>query len=164
MLANAGDHVYMVVNGACKNKDMAHFQKIKQENPGMDVTMEYMGDTAQALVALQGDGAKDVVAALLPNGVDLSKMAFMTGAYTTLGGYEVRLTRCGYTGEDGFEISVNANDAMSLAKMLLDSTAASVKPCGLGARDSLRLEAGSPFHDVPRLASQAQAFASTVTT
>lgn len=144
---------------------MAHFQKIKQDNSGMDVTMDYMGDTEQALVALQGDGAKDVIAALLPNGFDLSKMAFMTGAYTTLGGYDVRLTRCGYTGEDGFEISVKANDAVPLAKLLLDSTAASVKPCGLGARDSLRLEAGSPLSDVlEQRAPQAQAFVFTVTT
>mmetsp|Transcript_17639 Transcript_17639/g.55189 ORF Transcript_17639/g.55189 Transcript_17639/m.55189 type:complete len:402 (+) Transcript_17639:64-1269(+) len=142
VLANAGDHVYMVVNGACKQKDMAHFSALLEANPTMDARMEYAGDTEQSLVALQGDGAKDVVAALLPAGVDLAKMAFMTGTYTTLGGYEVRLTRCGYTGEDGFEISMKSDDAVPLASLLLSSTAATVKPCGLGARDSLRLEAG----------------------
>lgn len=141
VLANAGDHVYMVVNGACKQKDMAHFESLMKGYDG-DVEMNYMGDTEQSLVALQGDGAKDVVSALLPSDFDLPKMAFMTGAYTTLGGYDVRLTRCGYTGEDGFEISMKAEDAIPLSKLLLGSTAASVQPCGLGARDSLRLEAG----------------------
>ncbi|KAJ8609880.1 hypothetical protein CTAYLR_007508 [Chrysophaeum taylorii] len=142
VLANAGDHVYMVVNGACKAKDMDHFKALMAENPSMDVTMEYMGDTEQALVALQGDGAKNVLDALLPAGFDLEKMAFMTGVYTTLAGYDVRVTRCGYTGEDGFEISMKESDALAISKLLLESTAAKVLPCGLGARDSLRLEAG----------------------
>jgi len=139
VLCNAGDHIYMVVNGACKNKDMDHFREYMTSD---QVQMEYMGDTEQSLLALQGDGAKDTLAPLLSVGFDLSKFPFMHGVYTKIGGFDTRLTRCGYTGEDGFEISVRAQDAVPLAKLLLASKTASVQPCGLGARDSLRLEAG----------------------
>lgn len=139
VLTNAGNHIFMVVNGACKYKDMAHFNKYIEDFQG-DVYMEYAGDWGQALLALQGDGAKMAIAPLVD--FDLAQMPFMNGVYTKLGGLDVRLTRCGYTGEDGFEISIRKFDAIALAKMLLGSTAADVQPCGLGARDSLRLEAG----------------------
>lgn len=130
----------MVVNGATKFGDMKHFEEQMESFDG-DVTMEYLEDSMQ-LLAVQGPGAADAVAEILPDGFDLTNMAFMTGTDTTLDGVEgCRVTRCGYTGEDGFEIAMPAEHAVSIAsKLLEDST--KVNPTGLGARDSLRLEAG----------------------
>jgi len=136
VIANAGDYIYMVVNGACKWKDMDHFNKY-MKGSGLDVQMEYMAD--QQLLALQGKGAAAVIQKLAPS-LQLSKMNFMTGTDAMVGKIPTRVTRCGYTGEDGFEISVAPKDAVALAELLLKET--SVKPSGLGARDSLRLEAG----------------------
>eukprot|EP01036_Dinobryon_divergens_P028196 gene28196-37099_t len=136
VITNAGDYIYMVVNGACKYKDMDHFENYIKSS-GLDVQMEYLGD--QQLIALQGKGAKTVIGRLVPN-LDLVKMNFMTGVDTSIAGIESRITRCGYTGEDGFEISVAPGDAVKLASLLLEQP--EVKPAGLGARDSLRLEAG----------------------
>lgn len=137
VITNAGDHIYMVVNGACKYKDMAHFENY-MKGSGLDVRMEYLGE--QQLLALQGKGAKNVLAKLAPS-LNLSKMNFMTGTVATVAGIpNCRVTRCGYTGEDGFEISVVPAQAVNLANALLADP--SVKPSGLGARDSLRLEAG----------------------
>lgn len=140
VITNAGDYVYMVVNGATKFGDMAHFQEQLDLFDG-DVTMEYLEDTLQ-LLALQGTGAAAAIAKILPDGFDLTSMAFMTGTDVTLDGNieGCRITRCGYTGEDGFEIAVPAEHCESIASKLLgDET---VNPTGLGARDSLRLEAG----------------------
>lgn len=135
VIANAGKFIYMVVNGACKWKDLDHFKK---HMSGMDVHMDYLGD--MQLLALQGKGAKDVAARLCPS-IDFNKMLFMTGVETTFAGIPgCRVTRCGYTGEDGFEISVSPQNANKLAEALLAQP--EVKPAGLGARDSLRLEAG----------------------
>eukprot|EP00981_Chlorochromonas_danica_P010425 scaffold3227_cov188-Ochromonas_danica.AAC.11 len=135
VISNAGDHFYMVVNGACKWKDMEHFKKYLK---GYDVTMTYL-DTQQ-LVALQGDAAKHVVQKLAP-ALNVNAMNFMTGTVATVAGIpNCRVTRCGYTGEDGFEISVTPDRAVELAKAILAEP--SVKPAGLGSRDSLRLEAG----------------------
>ena len=140
VITNAGDYIYMVVNGACKVTDMAHLEKMMAENSDMDVQMNYLGDDA-TLVALQGDGAKTALQPLLPDGFDMERFAFMTGVDTTVGGMECRVTRCGYTGEDGFEIGVtHTKDAVAVAELLLSNE--NVEPCGLGARDSLRLEAG----------------------
>eukprot|EP01038_Epipyxis_sp_PR26KG_P012916 gene12916-17309_t len=137
VITNAGDYIYMVVNGACKWKDMTHFQKYLDIYK-MDVQMEYMAD--QQLVAIQGKGAKSVVGRLAPQ-LSLNQMNFMTSTVSTIAGIpDVRITRCGYTGEDGFEISVQPSQSLQLAKALLDQP--EVKPSGLGARDSLRLEAG----------------------
>lgn len=140
VITNAGDFVYMVVNGATKFGDMAHFQKQLDVFEG-DVTMEYLEDTMQ-LLALQGPGAAAAIAKILPSGFDLTGMAFMTGVDVTLdGGIEgCRITRCGYTGEDGFEIAVPAEHCEAIASRLVEDP--SVNPTGLGARDSLRLEAG----------------------
>lgn len=139
VITNAGDYVYMVVNGATKFGDMEHFNQQLASFDG-DVTMEYLEDTMQ-LLALQGPGAAVAIQKLLPAGFDLVNMAFMTGTLTTLDGVEgCRITRCGYTGEDGFEIAMPAASAVSIASKLLDDP--SVLPTGLGARDSLRLEAG----------------------
>ena len=129
----------MVVNGGCKSKDMDHFQKyVHLFGKGLDVRLAYQADSQ--LLALQGDGAKTVMARLAPN-VNFSKMNFMTGIDATVAGIpDCRVTRCGYTGEDGFEIGVVGVDSLKLAKVLLEQP--EVKPAGLGARDSLRLEAG----------------------
>ena len=140
VITNAGDYIYMVVNGACKVTDMAHLEKMMAENSDMDVQMNYLGDDA-TLVALQGDGAKHALQPLLPDGFDMERFAFMTGVDTTVGGMECRVTRCGYTGEDGFEIAItDPANAVAVAELLLGSDGVDV--CGLGARDSLRLEAG----------------------
>jgi len=141
VLANAGDYIYMVVNGACKHGDMAYFKEVMASS-GDDVDMNYRGDDRQ-LLALQGDGAKEALVPLLPVDFKMDQMAFMTGVDVKVAGkYDCRVTRCGYTGEDGFEIAMDKEDAITVAQLLLNSTAADVKPCGLGARDSLRLEAG----------------------
>eukprot|EP01041_Mallomonas_annulata_P006353 gene6353-12849_t len=138
VITNAGDYIYMVVNGACKHKDMDHFKKYMNANPAMDVVMKY--EENQQLLALQGKGAKTVMSRLAPS-LTLSTMNFMTSTITTVAGIpNCRVTRCGYTGEDGFEISVTPDQANNLAKSLLSQP--EVKPAGLGARDSLRLEAG----------------------
>jgi len=139
VITNAGDFIYMVVNGATKFGDMKHFKE-QMEAFGGDVTMEYLEDSMQ-LLAIQGPGAAAAVAKILPAGFDLTNMAFMTGADTVLDGIEgCRITRCGYTGEDGFEIAMPASSTVSIASKLLEDPA--VNPTGLGARDSLRLEAG----------------------
>ena len=92
VITNAGDHVYMVVNGATKFADMKHFEEQMASFDG-DVTMEYLEDTMQ-LLALQGPGAAAAVAKILPSGFDLEKMAFMTGTETTLDGVDgCRITR-----------------------------------------------------------------------
>jgi len=139
VITNAGDYIYMVVNGATKFGDMKHFQE-QLDKFGGDVTMEYLEDTKQ-LLAVQGTGAAAAVAKLLPDGFDLINMDFMTGMDTTLMGIEgCRITRCGYTGEDGFEISMPEESTVEITSKLLEDP--TVNPTGLGARDSLRLEAG----------------------
>jgi len=139
VITNAGDYIYMVVNGACKYKDMEHFNKY-MNNMNMDVTMEYMHE--QQLLALQGKGAAIALSKLAPD-LNIRSMNFMTSTLTTVAGIPgCRVTRCGYTGEDGFEISVETgNPALHVLDSLL-AIGDNVKVAGLGARDSLRLEAG----------------------
>jgi aminomethyltransferase len=92
VITNAGDFVYMVVNGATKFDDMEHFKKQMAQFDG-DVSMEYLEDSMQ-LLAIQGPGAASAVAKLLPSGFDLTKMAFMTGTDTTVDGIDgCRITR-----------------------------------------------------------------------
>jgi aminomethyltransferase len=112
VITNAGDHIYMVVNGACKWKDMDHF---RQYLTGFgDVHMEYLD--SQQLIALQGKGAKTILQKLAPN-LDVQKMNFMTSTFATVAGISnCRVTRCGYTGEDGFELSVKENEVEQLAR------------------------------------------------
>jgi len=139
VITNAGNFIYMVVNGATKHGDMKHFQEQLEAFKG-DVTMEYLGDDMQ-LLALQGPGAAEAVKKILPTNFDLTHMAFMTGTDVELNGVKgCRITRCGYTGEDGFEIAMPAAYAVFIASALLKDP--NVLPTGLGARDSLRLEAG----------------------
>ena len=132
MVANRGDHLFLVVNAACKQADIARL-RAALEPRGIAVTPV----TDRALIALQGPAAEAVLAALAPEVVG---MRFMDVATVTLEGAEAWVSRSGYTGEDGFEISVPEAVAGALARRLLADDR--VAPVGLGARDSLRLEAG----------------------
>jgi aminomethyltransferase len=119
------------VNAACKAGDLA----LKRAGLPDDITVTELAD--RALIALQGPKAASVVAELDPRAAE---MVFMDVAALNLSGHEVWASRSGYTGEDGFELSVSAEEAEHLARRLLGD--AEVSPIGLGARDSLRLEAG----------------------
>jgi aminomethyltransferase len=131
MFARQGNDLLVVVNAACRDADLA---RMRTGLPDA-VTVRHLAD--RALLALQGPKAEDVLAAFDPAARD---MAFMDLADLTLNGIAARVTRSGYTGEDGYEISVLADTAQPLAEMLLEH--ADVLPIGLGARNSLRLEAG----------------------
>jgi aminomethyltransferase len=131
MVANFGDHLFLVVNAACKVQDEAHLRAHLSES----CSIEPLAD--RALIALQGPKAE---AALMKLGTDVSAMRFMDAGPRRVGGYDCFVSRSGYTGEDGFEISVPAENAEALATALLENP--DVLPIGLGARDSLRLEAG----------------------
>lgn len=131
MVTKMPDGLFVVVNAACKEND---FQHIKNKL-GADYQVEMLDN--RALVALQGPAAAKVLADF---DSDISQLAFMNAGRFQLNGTDCIINRCGYTGEDGFEISINNADAEALAKLLLEHDA--VKPVGLGARDSLRLEAG----------------------
>ncbi len=129
-VANGGD-LFVIVNGACKHGDLAHIV----ERIGKRCTVEPQFD--RGLLALQGPQAVTALQRLVP-GVD--KLVFMTGGVFTWQGADLFITRSGYTGEDGFEVSVPAHSAEAFARALLAEP--EVKPVGLGARNSLRLEAG----------------------
>ncbi|WP_418145595.1 glycine cleavage system aminomethyltransferase GcvT [Variovorax paradoxus] len=123
--------IFVIVNGACKVADIAHIrQKI-----GARCDVQPMPD--HALLALQGPQAAAVLARLSPG---IERFVFMTGGAVQIGGIPAFATRSGYTGEDGFEISVAGQNAEALARLLLAQP--EVEPIGLGARNSLRLEAG----------------------
>jgi aminomethyltransferase len=148
MVTNAGDHLFLVVNAGCKKDDFAHLQK----HLGGKLKVKELTD--RALLALQGPQAAEVVAKLAP---ETAAMKFMSFGQATLGGVACWLTRSGYTGEDGFEISCPADQSEKLAKLLLGQPG--VKPAGLGARDSLRLEAGLCLygHDIDRSTTPVEA-------
>jgi len=131
MISNAGGHLFLVVNAACKDADIA----LMRDGLASRAEVEVLDD--RALLALQGPQAGAVLARHAP---DSSALVFMTGAAMTVAGFDCYVTRSGYTGEDGFEISVAADAAEALARTLLGEP--EVAPIGLGARDSLRLEAG----------------------
>jgi aminomethyltransferase len=131
MVANFGDHLFLVVNAACKAEDEAHLRAHLSDV----CTIEALAD--RALIALQGPRAE---AALTKLAADAASMKFMDAGPRRVAGFDAFVSRSGYTGEDGFEISVPAADAEALVAALLDNT--DVLPIGLGARDSLRLEAG----------------------
>ncbi|GAB2545261.1 MULTISPECIES: glycine cleavage system aminomethyltransferase GcvT [unclassified Simplicispira] len=132
MFFNKGNgEIFVIVNGACKVGDIAHLQ----ERIGMRCQVVPMPD--HALLALQGPQAATALARLAPG---VEQLVFMTGGNFTIAGCTCFVTRSGYTGEDGFEISVPATQAETLARALLAQP--EVKPIGLGARNSLRLEAG----------------------
>jgi aminomethyltransferase len=131
MFVNRGDHLFVVVNGACKVGDIAHMRS------RIGSRCDIVPMPERALLALQGPKAADALKRAVP-GVD--KLVFMTGGAFQWGGGELFITRSGYTGEDGFEISVHESQADAFARALLAQP--EVKPIGLGARNSLRLEAG----------------------
>lgn len=133
MVANLGDDcLFLVVNAACKDQDLAHLK----QHIGNQCEIEPLFEE-RALLALQGPKAVDVLARLAP---EVAKMTFMQFASVRLLGIDCFVSRSGYTGEDGFEISVPAEHAETLARSLLGEP--EVAAIGLGARDSLRLEAG----------------------
>ncbi|MGA7803138.1 MAG: glycine cleavage system aminomethyltransferase GcvT, partial [Bradyrhizobium sp.] len=131
MVANFGDHLFVVVNAACKEADEAH---LRQNLAGI-CEVERLDD--RALLALQGPEAESVLARFC---ADAAGMRFMDAGPRNVAGFDCFVSRSGYTGEDGFEISVPAQQAAQLARFLLADDR--VRPIGLGARDSLRLEAG----------------------
>ena len=130
MVANCGDHLLLVVNAACKATDEAHLRG----QLGKECKVERLD---RALIALQGPRAETALAILAP---ECTSMRFMDVRTLTLMGAECMVSRSGYTGEDGYEISTPADIAREIAEELLAN--ADVAPIGLGARDSLRLEAG----------------------
>ncbi|MHB8949380.1 MAG: glycine cleavage system aminomethyltransferase GcvT [Rhodoferax sp.] len=139
MLVNRGVDIFIIVNGACKVGDIAHIQaKIGSR-------CQVIPMPERALLALQGPLAVTALSRLAPG---VEKLVFMTGGNFTIQkgeqAIDVFLTRSGYTGEDGFEISVLASQAEALARALLAQP--EVQPIGLGARNSLRLEAGLPLY------------------
>ncbi len=135
MVTCAGDHFYLVVNGATKWDDIGHLR----EHLPDEITLTHLDE--QALLALQGPKAADALARLVP---DAAALTFMQAGPFDWNGVPLGISRSGYTGEDGFEISVPAEHAAALADALCAQP--EVKPIGLGARDSLRLEAGLPLY------------------
>ena len=131
MVTSTGDHLLLVINAACKDADLAHIQK------HLAATCEIEPMFSRGLLALQGPQASLALARLVPA---VATMKFMTGAFFTIEGAECYVTRSGYTGGDGYEISTPAAATEAIARKLLAQP--EVKPSGLGARDSLRLEAG----------------------
>ncbi len=131
MITRRADHLFLIVNAGCKVQDT----KYLITHIGHRCTVVALPD--QALLALQGPQAVVALSRLNPG---VASLSFMTGGDFTLDGADCFVTRSGYTGEDGFEISVPAHQAEALARALLAQP--EVKPCGLGARDTLRLEAG----------------------
>lgn len=131
MVSNAGDHLFLVVNAACKQADFAYIAERLSGRARLDVL------TDRALLALQGPKAAAVLARLAP---EVAALRFMQLGAAKIDGVDCVLTRSGYTGEDGYEISLPVEAAERIARRLLAEP--EVKPAGLGARDSLRLEAG----------------------
>jgi aminomethyltransferase len=128
MIANRGDHLFLVVNAACKAADIEH---LMAHVPGVEPV------TDRALLALQGPAAEAALARLVPR---VAEMRFMDAATHVWLDVELWISRSGYTGEDGFEVSLPEDRAEAFARALLEMD--EVAPIGLGARDSLRLEAG----------------------
>lgn len=148
MFANRGDHIFVVVNAACKVQDLAHL------TAHLSATTEVVPVTDRALFALQGPLAEAVLARMIP---DAAAMRFMDSAVLVWQGADLWISRSGYTGEDGYEISMPENLAKAFATALLDQP--EVLPIGLGARDSLRLEAGLCLygHDIDATTSPVEA-------
>jgi len=135
MVTRWDDGFYLVVNGATKWDDIAHLR----ENLPDEVTLTHMDESA--LLALQGPKAAEALERLAPG---VSALTFMKGGQFKLAGVDAWISRSGYTGEDGFEISIPAEAAQQVADLICQQP--EVKPIGLGARDSLRLEAGLPLY------------------
>ncbi|MCY7397817.1 MAG: glycine cleavage system aminomethyltransferase GcvT [Sphingomonas bacterium] len=135
MATRRGEHFYLVVNGATKAGDIEQFERRLPR----EIAFDHMKE--QALLALQGPEAAAVLDALVPG---VGELSFMQADLFRWNGVPLWISRSGYTGEDGYEISVAARDVVALAEALVADER--VKPIGLGARDSLRLEAGLPLY------------------
>ena len=146
MFANRGDHYLLVVNAGCADQDVVHLKTLD--------SVEVTRIEDRGLLALQGPKAEEVLSALVPAARD---MKFMDSHIVDWDGAELWISRSGYTGEDGYEISVPADRLREFAEKLLANP--DVAPIGLGARDSLRLEAGMPLygHDMDTNVTPAQA-------
>ena len=131
MVANTGDHLMLVVNASCKEADAAYLRR------HLSTSCEIEELATRALIALQGPKAAEVLGRFAPQ---CQAMHFMSAAFLTIDGIGCYVTRSGYTGEDGYEISMPGDSAERFTRRLLSEP--EVKPVGLGARDSLRLEAG----------------------
>ena len=131
MIANRGDHLYIVVNAACKERDLEHLKS----NLGDRFQIDLVHD--RSLIALQGPLAEEALAKLNPT---VRNLKFMDSTTVQLLGNECWISRSGYTGEDGYEISIPNNSINKIVKFLCEDD--NVELIGLGARDSLRLEAG----------------------
>ncbi len=129
MFVNQGDDIFIVVNGACKAQDMAHIQSHIGHLCGVIPMPE------RALLALQGPQSANALSEFIPN---VSRLVFMTGAHFQWRSCDLFITRSGYTGEDGFEISIDEQHASDFVQALIELQ--QVKAIGLGARNSLRLE------------------------
>lgn len=151
MVTRWGTGFYLVVNGATKWDDIGH---LREHLPDA-VTLNHLEDNA--LFALQGPKAFEALEPLVTGEHPLSALTFMRGGAFKLGGIDAWISRSGYTGEDGFEIAVPAENAAELANLICGQP--QVKPIGLGARDSLRLEAGLPLygHDMTETVDPASA-------
>lgn len=147
MIANRGDHLFLVVNAACHDADLAHMQAHLPAGMVEPVT-------GRALLAVQGPGAEAAVEVVLPG---VAAMRFMDVAILQWEGAEIWVSRSGYTGEDGYELSVPVAQAEAFARAVLAQPG--VAPAGLGARDSLRLEAGLCLygHDIDTTTTPAEA-------
>ncbi len=148
MVANRGDHLFLVVNAACKEADIAHLRAHLSDACEIEVIED------RALVALQGPAAEKALSRLNPYAAG---MRFMDSANLGFFGEECWVSRSGYTGEDGYEVSVPNGKAVDLARALLEMD--EVEAIGLGARDSLRLEAGLCLygHDIDETTSPVEA-------
>jgi len=148
MVTNVGDYLFLVVNAACKEADIAHLR----DGLPTDIALDVLDD--RSLIALQGRAAAAVLSRLAP-GVD--KMPFMTALPFEIDGSRLAVTRSGYTGEDGYEISIPSDDAVRITEILLAEQ--EVELAGLGARDSLRLEAGLCLygHDIDETTTPVEA-------
>ena len=131
MVANYGDWIYVVVNAACKEQDIAHMRA----NLGEGVEIEVLED--RQLIAIQGPTAAAALARIQP---EVASMVFMDSREISIDGVDCIISRSGYTGEDGYEISIPTADTERLVRLFLDQP--EIEAIGLGARDSLRLESG----------------------
>ena len=131
MVTNYGDWVYVVVNAACKEQDIAHMRA----NLGEGVEVEVLED--RALIAIQGPKAAEAVARIQP---EVNELVFMDSRQMQIDGVDCFVSRSGYTGEDGYEISIPSAEAERLVRLFLEQP--EIEAIGLGARDSLRLESG----------------------
>ncbi len=138
MVSRWPKHLYLVVNGATKWDDIAQLRELLPD----EITLNHLED--RALLALQGPKAADALARHAKGDYPLSALTFMRFGKFTIAGHDVTIARAGYTGEDGFEISLPSAAAEDIATLLCGEP--EVKPIGLGARDSLRLEAGLPLY------------------